>query len=73
LVREGTSKITLPEAPEDSSVAGWLLTTMLTIAFSYKVAAIMPFPVQVLVWGMAGTTVLSGFYCFFLLLEETKA
>jgi hypothetical protein len=51
----------------------WLLTTMLTIAFSYKVAAIMPFPVQVLVRGMAGTTVLGGFYCFFLLLEETKA
>jgi hypothetical protein len=64
-----------PKSPcrKHLKIAVWLLTTMLTIAFSYKVAAIMPFPVQVLVWGMAGTTVLSGFYCFFLLLEETKA
>uniref|UniRef100_A0A0E0JXB7 Uncharacterized protein n=1 Tax=Oryza punctata TaxID=4537 RepID=A0A0E0JXB7_ORYPU len=33
--------------------AVWLLTTMLTAVFSYKVAAIMPLPVQVLVWAMA--------------------
>ena len=51
----------------------WLLTTMLTAAFSYKVAEIMPFPVQVLVWAVAGLTVLGGFYAFFLHREETKA
>ena len=66
---------TTPESPrrEHLKMAVWLLTTMLTAAFSYKVAAIMLFPVQVLVWAMAGATVLGGFYAFFLHREETKA
>lgn len=66
---------TTPESPrrEHLKMAVWLLTTMLTAVFSYKVAAIMPFPVQVLVWGMAGATVLGGFYAFFLHREEIKA
>jgi len=65
---------TPPESPrrEHLKMAVWLLTTMLTAAFSYKVAAIMPFPVQVLVWSMAGATVLGGFYAFFLHREGTK-
>ena len=60
-----------PESPrrERLKVAVWLLTTMLTAVFSYKVAAIMPFPVQVLVWAMAGATVLGGFYGFFVYTE----
>uniref|UniRef100_A0A0E0JXB9 Uncharacterized protein n=1 Tax=Oryza punctata TaxID=4537 RepID=A0A0E0JXB9_ORYPU len=41
--------------------AVWLLTTMLTAVFSYKVAAIMPLPVQVLVWAMASATVIGRF------------
>ncbi|OEL16946.1 hypothetical protein BAE44_0022034 [Dichanthelium oligosanthes] len=65
---------TPPESPrrERLKMAVWLLTTMLTAAFSYKVAAIMPFPVQVLVWAMAGATVLGGFYAFFLHREGMK-
>jgi len=65
---------TPPESPrrEHLKMAVWLLTTMLTAAFSYKVAAIMPFPVQVLVWSMAGATVLGGFYAFFMHREGTK-
>ncbi|KAF8652124.1 hypothetical protein HU200_063074 [Digitaria exilis] len=47
-------------------VAVWVLTTLLTIVFSYKVATIMPMAVQILVWGMAAATVLGGFYAFFL-------
>ncbi|RLN09367.1 hypothetical protein C2845_PM11G00930 [Panicum miliaceum] len=66
---------TPPESPRRQHIkmAVWLLTTMLTAAFSYKVAEIMPFPVQVLVWTMAGVTVLGGFYAFFLHQEGTKA
>lgn len=66
---------TAPESPrrEHIKMIVWLLTTMLTTAFSYKVAAVMPFPVQVLVWAMAAATVLGGFYAFFLLGEGTKA
>ncbi|CAL5023166.1 unnamed protein product [Urochloa decumbens] len=64
-----------PESPrrEHIKMVVWLLTTMLTAAFSYKVAEIMPLPVQVLVWAMAGVTVLGGFYAFFLHREGTKA
>ena len=66
---------TPPESPRRQHIkmAVWLLTTMLTAAFSYKVAEIMPFPVQALVWVMAGLTVLGGFYALFLHREETKA
>lgn len=63
-----------PDSPrrEHLKVAVWLLTTMLTAVFSYKVAAIMPLPVQVLVWFMAGATVLGGFYAFFLYTEPKE-
>nr|CAB3446104.1 unnamed protein product [Digitaria exilis] len=46
---------TPPDSPrrEHIKMIMWLLTTMLTAAFSYKVAEIMPLPVQVLVWAMA--------------------
>ncbi|KAJ1255908.1 hypothetical protein BS78_K138200 [Paspalum vaginatum] len=56
---------------EHIKMAVWLLTTLLTAAFSYKVAEIMPLPVQVLVWAMAGATVVGGFYAFFIH-EEKK-
>ncbi|KAF8691523.1 hypothetical protein HU200_040670 [Digitaria exilis] len=42
-------------------VAVWILTTLLTFAFSCKVAAVMPAPVAVLVWLMAFATVAGGF------------
>jgi hypothetical protein len=63
---------TPPESPSRDRIkmAVWLLTTLLTAAFSYKVAAIMPLPVQVLVWAMAGATVLGGFYAFFIHQEK---
>ncbi|OEL27124.1 hypothetical protein BAE44_0011857 [Dichanthelium oligosanthes] len=47
-------------------VAVWLLTTLLTAAFSYKVAAIMPAAARILVWLMAVATILGGFCAFFL-------
>lgn len=47
-------------------MAVWSLTTMLTATFSYKVAEVMPFPVQVAVWTMTIATVLASFYVFFL-------
>ncbi|KAL6628926.1 hypothetical protein ACP70R_028691 [Stipagrostis hirtigluma subsp. patula] len=58
---------------EHLKMAVWLLTTMLTAAFSYKVAEVMPFPMQVVVWATAGATVLGGFYALFLYREGTKA
>ncbi|KAK8461421.1 hypothetical protein SEVIR_1G036284v4 [Setaria viridis] len=65
---------TPPESPrrEHIKMVVWLLTTMLTAAFSYKVAEIMPLPVQVLVWAISSATVLVGFYAFFLYQEGTS-
>ncbi|KAG2657085.1 uncharacterized protein LOC120692068 [Panicum virgatum] len=50
--------------------AVWVLTTLLTLAFSYKVAEVMPPVVAVLVWAMAAATVVGGFYAFFV--HESK-
>jgi FlaA1/EpsC-like NDP-sugar epimerase len=49
--------------------AVWFLTTLLTVMFSYKVAALMPMPVAVIVWAMSAATILGGFYAFFLYQE----
>lgn len=50
----------------------WSLTTLLTVMFSYKVAALMPLPVAVVVWAMAAATIAGGFYAFFIYQEETR-
>ncbi|CAL5023144.1 unnamed protein product [Urochloa decumbens] len=63
-------------APAGSGKRGWLkigiwtLTTLLTFAFSYKVAAVMPPLVAVFVWIMAFTTVAGGFLAFFIYKEK---
>ena len=59
------------KAPRDSPRREWLkvfvwgLTTLLTVMFSHKVAAIMPPLVAVVVWAMAFATIGGGFYAFF--------
>ncbi|CAO2045067.1 unnamed protein product [Urochloa humidicola] len=47
--------------------AVWLLTSALTLAFSYKVAAVMPAAAAALVWIMGLATVTGGFFAFFCL------
>ncbi|KAL6627100.1 hypothetical protein ACP70R_030826 [Stipagrostis hirtigluma subsp. patula] len=46
--------------------AVWALSTLLTLMFSYKVAAVMPPWAQLLVWAMGVFTIVAGFYAFFL-------
>lgn len=41
--------------------------------FTYRVAALMPFPVAVVVWAMSVFTILAGFYMFFVCSDEVKA
>lgn len=59
-------------APRESPRRGWLkacvwgLTTLLTVMFSHKVAAIMPPLVALVVWAMAFATIAGGFYAFFI-------
>ncbi|KAJ3699147.1 hypothetical protein LUZ61_002852 [Rhynchospora tenuis] len=47
-------------------VAVWSLSTFLTSMFSYKVALLMPGPVALIIWAMAGTVICGGFYAFFM-------
>ncbi|RCV04867.1 hypothetical protein SETIT_1G035700v2 [Setaria italica] len=51
-------------------IAVWILTTLLTLAFSGKVAAVMPPPVAVVVWLMAFATIAGGFVTFFIYKEK---
>ncbi|KAJ3701391.1 hypothetical protein LUZ61_005096 [Rhynchospora tenuis] len=47
-------------------VAVWSLSTFLTSMFSYKVANLMPWPVDLVVWSMAASVICGGFYAFFI-------
>ncbi|OEL32660.1 hypothetical protein BAE44_0006321, partial [Dichanthelium oligosanthes] len=50
----------------------WSLSTILTVMFSYKVAALMPMAAAIIVWMMGAGTVLAGFYMFFLCREAEQ-
>jgi hypothetical protein len=57
-----------PDSParRHLKLAVWVLTTLLTAVFSYKIAAVVPLPLQILVWVLAASTVGGGFFVFFL-------
>ncbi|CAL5046749.1 unnamed protein product [Urochloa decumbens] len=42
----------------------WVLTTLLTVMFFYKVAAVMPLPLAAVVWAMTAAGMLGIFYGF---------
>ncbi|KAJ3701388.1 hypothetical protein LUZ61_005093 [Rhynchospora tenuis] len=46
--------------------AVWSLSTLITVMFAYRVAALMPLPLAVVVWVMATTVPVGGFYAFFI-------
>ncbi|KAG0532345.1 hypothetical protein BDA96_04G100200 [Sorghum bicolor] len=54
-----------PSTRSKLKAAVWVLTASLAIMFSYKVAAVMPLAVAVVVWAMAGATVVGCYYAFF--------
>ncbi|KAJ4806934.1 hypothetical protein LUZ62_019500 [Rhynchospora pubera] len=62
--------------PRDSPTRGhlkiavWSLSTFLTLMFSYRVAALMPLAVAIIVWVMSLGTIGAGFYLFFIYKEE---
>ncbi|KAF8697613.1 hypothetical protein HU200_035800 [Digitaria exilis] len=53
------------EARGRARVGVWLATTLLTAMFSWRVAAVTPWPVAAGVWLMGGCTVAGGFYALF--------
>ncbi|RCV20189.1 hypothetical protein SETIT_4G035900v2 [Setaria italica] len=48
-------------------VGVWATTTLLMVMFSWRVAAVMPWPVAAGVWLMGGSAVAGGSYTLFLL------
>lgn len=60
---------TEPESPnrERIKVVVWILCTVLTVMFSWKVGAIMPnYVVRFFVWFIASVSSLGGFYALFI-------
>ena len=59
-------------APRNSPARGgakagvWVVTALLAAVFSWRVSALMPWPVDAIIWVMAASTVLGGFYALFL-------
>jgi Family of unknown function (DUF6490) len=59
------------EAPDSLNrerikIAVWILCTILTVMFSWKVGAMMPFVLRFFVWLIASVSSLGGFYALFL-------
>ncbi|WOL00332.1 hypothetical protein Cni_G09045 [Canna indica] len=48
----------------------WVLSAILIVMFTHRVAAIMPLPVAMLVWGLAAATTCGGFYALFVYENE---
>ncbi|KAJ1258012.1 hypothetical protein BS78_10G040900 [Paspalum vaginatum] len=53
-------------ARDQAKVGVWLTTTLLTAMFSWRVSALMPWPVSAGVCLMGGSTVIGGSYALFL-------
>ncbi|XXG42469.1 hypothetical protein AAC387_Pa01g2741 [Persea americana] len=64
---------TLPEnshQKERLRVPIWLLATILNVLFAYRVSTMLPLSLDCLVWAMAGSTSVLGFYVFFIYKED---
>ncbi|KAJ3701399.1 hypothetical protein LUZ61_005104 [Rhynchospora tenuis] len=53
-------------------VVVWILTTLLTVTFAWRVSQIMPLCLKFVVWGMSGSVIASGFYAFFIFNGDVK-
>uniref|UniRef100_A0A0E0FHV2 Uncharacterized protein n=1 Tax=Oryza nivara TaxID=4536 RepID=A0A0E0FHV2_ORYNI len=53
-------------AKSRSKAGVWFSSSLLTVVFSWRVSALMPWPVAAAVWLMAASTVVGGFYTLFL-------
>jgi Family of unknown function (DUF6490) len=53
-------------------IAVWILTTLVTVTFAYKVSPLMPLCLKIVVWAMSGSVILAGFYAFFILDKDVK-
>ncbi|WOL09159.1 hypothetical protein Cni_G17912 [Canna indica] len=54
------------ERREWLKAAVWLLATVLSLAFAWRVAQVMPPLLAAVVWGMTGSVAVGGFYGLFI-------
>ncbi|KAF3326901.1 hypothetical protein FCM35_KLT08531 [Carex littledalei] len=45
----------------------WVLCTLLTCTFALRISQIMPWYMNIIIWGMSASVILLGFYFFFLI------
>lgn len=50
----------------------WVLTTLLTLTFAYRVSLIMPLSLKIVIWGMSGSVIAAGFYAFFIFDKDVQ-
>ncbi|KAJ1685470.1 hypothetical protein LUZ63_016860 [Rhynchospora breviuscula] len=53
-------------------VVVWILTTLLTVTFAWRVSQIMPLCLKIVVWGMSGSVIVAGYYAFFIFNGDVK-
>ncbi|XP_074586981.1 uncharacterized protein LOC141842898 isoform X1 [Curcuma longa] len=55
-----------PKRRGQLKVAIWVLAATLNVAFAWRVAAVMPLPLAVMLWLMSGVVTVGGFYGLFI-------
>ncbi|KAJ4765962.1 hypothetical protein LUZ62_076337 [Rhynchospora pubera] len=51
-------------------VVVWILCTLFTFTFAWRISQIMPWYLNVIIWGMSASVILVGFYFFFLFKDD---
>ncbi|KAJ3701396.1 hypothetical protein LUZ61_005101 [Rhynchospora tenuis] len=60
------------ERKHQLKVVVWVLTTLLTVTFAWKVSLIMPLCLTLVIWGMSASVIIAGFYAFFIFNNDVK-
>ncbi|KAF3326899.1 hypothetical protein FCM35_KLT08529 [Carex littledalei] len=48
----------------------WVLCTLLTCTFAWRISQILPWYLNIIIWGMSASVIVVGFYFFFLFQNE---
>ncbi|KAJ3701395.1 hypothetical protein LUZ61_005100 [Rhynchospora tenuis] len=54
------------EQTDRLKIVVWILCTLLTFTFAWRISQIMPWYLNSIIWGMSASVILVGFYFFFL-------
>ncbi|XP_042373370.1 uncharacterized protein LOC121967300 [Zingiber officinale] len=59
-----------PKRKGQLKLAVWVLAAGLNVAFAWRVAAVMPLPLSVMLWLMSGVVTVGGFFGLFIYRED---